>query len=124
MYWDIVVFRAGRYRRPLARLGLVLAVGALLVAALALSASNRHYTLTVRVQPPYVAEGVEVYHGCCRIVDQQSGDNRTFVFDLQGGDYNIGAMMVEDGESRPMPSQPVPIHLDHDQTITLYGTPP
>jgi hypothetical protein len=119
MLWRMLIFRAGRYRRVLTRGAL--ALGAVLLAAAIVAYANGHrrYQLIVNVPAPFVAEGVQIYSGCCRIVAQLAGDRRTFVFVLQAGDYGVSGMLAQNGEYRPLPTQQIPVHLDHDQAITL-----
>ena len=120
MLWRLLIFRARHYRRLLLRLALIL-VAVVLIAAISSYASNqRRYRLTVNIQAPFVGEGVEVYVGCCHIVDQGAGDRRTFIFVLPRGDYNVGGMLAQNGEYRPLPTHLVPVHLDRDTTITLH----
>jgi len=122
MLWRLLIFRARNHRRSLARLCLVLAVVLFAVASVSYTSSHRRYQLTVNIQPPFVGEGVQVYTGCCSIVAQQAGDRRSFVFVLQRGDYNIGGLLAQNGEFRPLPTQLVPVHLDQDRTVTLHGS--
>jgi len=121
MHWRILVFRIRRHQSLLARTALALVAVALIAAVVVDVDHHRQYTLTVNIQPPFVGEGVQIYTGCCRIVNQLSGDRQTFVFVLQRGDYNVGGLLAQNGEFRPLPTPLFPVHLDHDQAITLHG---
>lgn len=121
MFWQMLVFRVGRYRRVLGRAALVLLAVGLVAAIIGWTAGHRQYRLTVYVQPPFVGEGIEIYAAGSRLVTSEAGDRRTFIFVLPRGDYTVGGLLAQNGESRPLPTPLVPVHLDQDRTITLVG---
>ena len=122
MFWRMLVFRIGRYRHRLLRACLVLLVSILVAAIIGWTAGRREYRLTVLVQPPFVGEGIQIYGAGSRLVTSQAGDRRTFIFVLPRGDYNVGGLLAQNGESHPLPTQLVPVHLDQDRSITLFGS--
>ncbi|HEY8742738.1 MAG TPA: hypothetical protein VIU62_06550 [Chloroflexota bacterium] len=122
MLWRLLVFRATNNRRVLAGFFSFVAVALLAAAVITIASTHRRYQLTVNIQPPFVGEGVQVYAGCCHIVAQQAGDRRSFVFVLQRGDYNVGGLLAQNGEFRPLPTSLVPVHLDKNSTVTLHGS--
>ncbi|HEV7216826.1 MAG TPA: hypothetical protein VGP33_17100 [Chloroflexota bacterium] len=121
MFWRLLVFRIARHRRLAVRAAMLLLGIGIAAVLIGWAAGNRQYRLTVLVQPPFVGEGIQIYAVGGRLVTTQAGDRRTFIFVLPRDDYTVGGMLAQNGESRPLPTPLVPVHLDQDRTITLFG---
>jgi hypothetical protein len=121
MFWRLLVFRIARRRRLMLQAAMLLLAIGLVAVLVGWAAGHRQYRLTVLVQPPFVGEGIQIYAVGSRLVTTQAGDRRTFVFVLPRGDYTVGGLLAQNGEFRPLPTPLVPVHLDQDRTITLFG---